>query len=91
MPIFLGYSPSGVVEGDVVYANFGTEKDFRKLNEMGVSVKNKIVLVRQGRVFRGNKVLQYNDFNDFAVPVFIPNFFNYLLLGARLYHCIIPT
>ena len=39
-----------------MYANFGTEKDFRKLKAMGVSVKNKIVLMRQGRVFRGNKV-----------------------------------
>lgn len=56
LPFFLGFSPSGVVERDVVYANFGTVKDFRKLKAMGVSVKDKIVLVRQGRVFRGNKV-----------------------------------
>ena len=56
IPIFLEFSPSGVVEGEVVYANFGTEKDFKKLKAMGVSVKDKIVIVRQGRVFRGNKV-----------------------------------
>jgi len=56
IPVFLGYSPSGVVEREVVYANFGTEKDFKKLKDMGVSVKDKIVIVRQGRVFRGNKV-----------------------------------
>ena len=56
LPFFLGFSPSGVVEGDVVYANFGTLEDFKKLKAMGVSVKKKIVLVRQGRVFRGNKV-----------------------------------
>ena len=56
IPVFLGYSPSGVVEGEVVYANFGTEKDFKKLKDIGVSVKDKIVIVRQGRVFRGNKV-----------------------------------
>lgn len=56
LPFFLGFSPSGVVERDVVYANFGTVDDFRKLKAMGVSVENKIVLVRQGRVFRGNKV-----------------------------------
>ena len=59
LPLFLGFSPSGVVEGDVVYANFGTEKDFRKLKAMGMSVKNKIVLMRIGRVFRGNKVCAY--------------------------------
>ena len=42
-----------------MYANFGTVADFRKLKAMGVSVKDKIVLVRQGRVFRGNKVVTY--------------------------------
>ena len=56
IPIFLGYSPSGVVEGDVVYADFGTEEDFRTLKAMGVSVKNNIVLVRGGVIVRGNKV-----------------------------------
>lgn len=49
-----------MVKGEVVYANFGTEKDFKKLKGMGVSVKGKIVIVRQGRVFRGNKVCDKN-------------------------------
>ena len=40
-----------------MYANFGTVKDFEQLKDMGVSVKNKIVIIRQGRVFRGNKVI----------------------------------
>ena len=39
-----------------MYANFGTEEDFGKLKDLGVSVKNKIVIIRQGRIFRGNKV-----------------------------------
>ena len=56
MAIFLGFSPSGVVEGEVVYANFGTEENFSKLKAMDVSVKDKIVLVRGGEIFRGNKV-----------------------------------
>lgn len=56
IPIFLGFSPSGVVKGEVVYANFGIEENFRKLKALGVSVKNNIVLVRGGRIFRGNKV-----------------------------------
>lgn len=56
LPVFLGFSASGNVEAEIVYANFGTEKDFEQLKGMGVSVKNKIVIVRQGRVFRGNKV-----------------------------------
>ena len=40
----------------MVYANFGTEEDFGKLKDLGVSVKDKIVIIRQGRIFRGNKV-----------------------------------
>ena len=56
IPILLGFSPSGRVKGEVVYANFGTEEDFGKLKDLGVSVKDKIVITRQGRIFRGNKV-----------------------------------
>ena len=56
IPIFLGFSPSGKVKGEVVYANFGTEEDFGKLKDLDVSVKDKIVIIRQGRIFRGNKV-----------------------------------
>ena len=39
-----------------MYANFGTKEDFGKLKDLGVSVKDKIVIIRQGRIFRGNKV-----------------------------------
>ena len=56
IPILLGFSPSGRVKGEVVYANFGAEEDFGKLKDLGVSVKDKIVIIRQGRIFRGNKV-----------------------------------
>jgi N-acetylated-alpha-linked acidic dipeptidase len=56
LPAFNGSSPSGDVTGEVVYANYGTLADFKKLAEMGVSVKDKIVLVRYGANFRGVKV-----------------------------------
>jgi N-acetylated-alpha-linked acidic dipeptidase len=55
-PAFNGSSPSGDVTGEVVYANYGTLADFKKLEELGVSVKGKIVLVRYGGNFRGVKV-----------------------------------
>jgi N-acetylated-alpha-linked acidic dipeptidase len=55
-PAFNGSSPSGDVTGEVVYANFGTLADFKKLAELGISVKDKIVLVRYGGNFRGVKV-----------------------------------
>ena len=36
---FNGSSPSGDVEADVVYANYGTPEDFKKLEEMKIDVK----------------------------------------------------
>ena len=55
-PAFNGSSPSGDVTGDVIYANYGTLADFKKLADLGVSVRDKIVLVRYGGNFRGVKV-----------------------------------
>jgi N-acetylated-alpha-linked acidic dipeptidase len=53
---FNGMSPSGDVEADVVYANYGTPEDFEKLAKLKVDVRGKIVLVRYGQNFRGVKV-----------------------------------
>ncbi len=56
LPAFNEYSPSGDVTADVVYANYGRAEDFKKLKEMGIDVKGKLVIVRYGEVFRGVKV-----------------------------------
>ncbi|PYX61365.1 MAG: glutamate carboxypeptidase [Acidobacteria bacterium] len=48
-------SPSGDIEGDVVYANYGSPEDFQKLEQMKVDVRGKIVVVRYGQNFRGVK------------------------------------
>ena len=53
---FNSMSPSGDVEADVVYANYGTPEDFEKLQKLNVDVRGKIVLVRYGQNFRGVKV-----------------------------------
>jgi N-acetylated-alpha-linked acidic dipeptidase len=50
-----GMSPSGDVEAEVVYANYGSPADFDKLRELNVEVRGKIVLVRYGENFRGVK------------------------------------
>lgn len=55
LPGFSGSSPSGDVEADVVYANYGRPEDFKKLEELKIDVKGKIVLVRYGENFRGVK------------------------------------
>jgi N-acetylated-alpha-linked acidic dipeptidase len=48
-------SPSGDVEAEAVYANYGTPDDFDRLARLGVEVKGKIVIVRYGENFRGVK------------------------------------
>lgn len=55
LPAFNGSSPSGDAEADVVYANYGRPEDFRKLDELKVDVRGKIVIVRYGDNFRGVK------------------------------------
>jgi N-acetylated-alpha-linked acidic dipeptidase len=48
-------SPSGDVEADVVYANYGSPADFDKLKSLNVDVRGKVVIVRYGQNFRGVK------------------------------------
>ncbi|KAJ1955671.1 hypothetical protein EC988_001753, partial [Linderina pennispora] len=55
LPAFHGYSADGNVTGQLVYANYGSHEDFKALKAAGISVKDKIVLVRYGDVFRGLK------------------------------------
>jgi N-acetylated-alpha-linked acidic dipeptidase len=52
---FNAYSPSGNVNADVVYANYGRPEDIQKLKDMGVDIRGKILLVRYGHNFRGVK------------------------------------
>ena len=56
LPAFNGGSPSGDVTAEVVYANYGSPADFKKLADLGVTVKGKIVVVRYGGNYRGIKV-----------------------------------
>src|SRR5258708_30658840 len=52
---FNSMSPSGDVESEVVYANYGAPDDLEKLEQMKVDVRGKILLVRYGQNFRGVK------------------------------------
>jgi N-acetylated-alpha-linked acidic dipeptidase len=56
LPAFNGSSPSCDLTVDAVYANYGRPEDFKRLDDMHVSVEGKIVLVRYGMNFRGVKV-----------------------------------
>jgi N-acetylated-alpha-linked acidic dipeptidase len=52
---FNSMSPSGDVEAEVVYANYGSPDDLQKLEQMKIDVRGKILLVRYGQNFRGVK------------------------------------
>lgn len=56
VPLFHGYSASGSVSGQVVFAGMGRKQDFADLAAKGIDVKGKIVLVDYGSNFRGLKV-----------------------------------
>jgi N-acetylated-alpha-linked acidic dipeptidase len=65
-----GMSPSGDVEADVVYANYGTPDDFKKLEEMKIDVRGKIVLVRYGQNFRGVKAFVAQEHGAAGVMIY---------------------
>ena len=54
-PWVAGYSGTGTVEGEVVYANYGLQDDYAALDEAGVAVQGRVVIARFGRSFRGIK------------------------------------
>jgi N-acetylated-alpha-linked acidic dipeptidase len=56
VPTFHGYSKSGEVEGQLIYANYGNKEDFDKLTAAGVNFTGKIVITRYGTNVRGLKV-----------------------------------
>ncbi|XP_031716346.1 N-acetylated-alpha-linked acidic dipeptidase 2 isoform X1 [Anarrhichthys ocellatus] len=57
VPPYSAFSAKGQPEGDLVYVNYGRTEDFFQLQkEMNISVTGKIVIVRYGKIFRGNKV-----------------------------------
>lgn len=65
-----GMSPSGDVEAEVVYANYGSPEDFQKLAQMKIDVRGKIVLVRYGQNFRGVKVFVAQEHGAAGVIIY---------------------
>ena len=55
LPGYNSSSASGDITAPVVYANYGTPADFEHLDDLGISVKGKVVLVRYGTNYRGVK------------------------------------
>ncbi|PRT56500.1 hypothetical protein B9G98_04120 [Wickerhamiella sorbophila] len=70
VPTFHGYSASGNVTGQLVYANFGRKRDYDQLVARGIDLKNKVVIVRYGGLFRGLKVKFAEELGASAVLIY---------------------
>lgn len=44
--VFHGHSKSGTVKGPLIYANYGSREDFKRLENQGIDVRGSIALVR---------------------------------------------
>ncbi len=67
---FNSMSPSGDVEAEVVYANYGTPDDFQKLEQMKIDVRGKLILVRYGQNFRGVKAFVAQEHGAAGVLIY---------------------
>ncbi|KAF7629846.1 hypothetical protein Mgra_00009173, partial [Meloidogyne graminicola] len=64
------YSSNGTVIGNIVYVNYGTNEDFELIKKKNITLTNKIVLIRYGGIFRGDKVFNAEKFGAIGVILF---------------------
>ena len=55
LPSYNAYSADGDVTAPLVYVNYGVPADYKRLEELGVDVRGKIVITRYGGSWRGIK------------------------------------
>jgi N-acetylated-alpha-linked acidic dipeptidase len=55
LPAYVAYQGDGDVTAGLVYVNYGMQDDYKTLQRLGVSVKNRIVIARYGSGWRGLK------------------------------------
>lgn len=71
VPVFHGYSASGNVTAQFVYANFGSYQDYEDLLKANVTLKGKIAIVKYGGgIFRGLKVKRAQELGMVGVLVY---------------------
>ncbi len=55
LPTYNAYSASGDVTAPLVYVNYGVPEDYEELSRRGIDVRDKIVIARYGKGWRGVK------------------------------------
>jgi len=61
LPAYLAFQGDGDVTAPLVYVNYGNADDYKRLEQLGISVKGKIVITRYGQGWRGLKVKLAQD------------------------------
>ncbi|KAJ6515539.1 Zn-dependent exopeptidase [Mycena sanguinolenta] len=70
VPTWHGASADGDVQGQLIYANYGTQADYAELVAAGANLTGKIVIVRYGNVLRGLKVKGAEDLGAVGVLMY---------------------
>ena len=61
LPAYVDYQGDGDVSATLIYVNYGMQEDYKTLERLGVSVKDKIVIARYGGGWRGLKPTLAHD------------------------------
>lgn len=56
IPPILGYAKPGRATGKLMYANYGRKEDFDHIYNITANCSGYIVIMRYGKIYRGNKV-----------------------------------
>ncbi|KAM5249093.1 aminopeptidase NAALADL1 [Ctenodactylus gundi] len=67
---YAAYAPPGTVEGLLIYANHGTEEDFKELQTQGIDLRGTIALTRYGVAGRGTKAVNAAKYGVVGVLVY---------------------
>ncbi|KAJ7368620.1 Zn-dependent exopeptidase [Mycena albidolilacea] len=70
VPTWHGASGDGDVEGQLIYANYGTRADYLDLVAAGADLTGKIVITRYGGVLRGLKIRGAEDLGAVGVLMY---------------------
>ncbi|MCJ8745246.1 hypothetical protein PDJAM_G00128070 [Pangasius djambal] len=69
-PGYLSYSATGTAQGAALYAYYGREDDFRTLQDFGIDMKERVLLVRAGKNSYAEKVANAAKVNASAVLIY---------------------
>jgi len=70
VPTWHGLSRDGDVEGQLIYANYGTKEDYDNLVSAGANLTGKIVIARYGSIFRGLKIKRAEELGAVGVLIY---------------------